>query len=66
MKDRNLRASGEANARVGDDVAQEVEGGKTHTGGCGQDDEERHRVHAWRPHRIEVGGVTQGQGPEEV
>ena len=66
MKDRNLRASGEANTRVGDGVAQGVKGGTTLAGGCGQDDEESHRVHALRPRRREVGGVTQGQDPEEV
>ena len=66
MKDRNARASGEANARVGNDVAREVEGGTAHAGGCGSDNEESHRVHTWRPRRREGDGVTLGQGPEEV
>ena len=58
VKDRKLRASGEAEASVGDDLAQEVEGGTIRAGGCGPGDEESHCVHAGRPRRREGGGVT--------
>ena len=66
VKDRNARASGKANAMEGDGVALGTEGGMPPADEGGPGNEDKRGVHAWRPHRREVVGVTQGQGPEEV
>ena len=66
VQDRNARASGKADAMEGNGVALGTKGGTPPADEGGQGNEDKHGVHAWRPHRREVGGVTQGQGPEEV